>query len=167
MWYWLIPLILLILVLAYLLFAPIHIQLDSQKGIAEIRFHRLASAILRAGDSLVLEINIAWWHRCVDILQSGSREKKENVKKVHTGSQKKNKLPVQKLLAIARSFRIHRFIVHINTGDMASNGVLFPLFFWLGCKTRKDISITFNEATHIEIHTSNTLARMIRAYLSK
>jgi hypothetical protein len=155
-------------VILYLLFAPFRIEVDSDLMVLRVRFHRLASARIYYGHAtLMLDFQIGWWKRSMDLLQptkmtEAKRRARENRAK---SSGKRRAMPLRKVMAVMRSFKLKRCIIHIDTGNMEWNGILFPVAYWLRMRSCQDILIRFDGMTRVALTIENNAARMIRAYV--
>jgi hypothetical protein len=137
--------------------------MDSSKGFYGIRFHRLASSEIQFSDnSFFLILHIAGWEKRFDLLKQASLQSKKLNKKV---IKKRRALSFNKIISVIRSFKIEKFVFSVDTGNMPVNGILFPLFFWLGESSKKQISINFYDENVLKLRVENNLARMIRAYI--
>ena len=162
----LIILLVLLLSSVYLLFAPFFIEINTVAGLYRVRFHRLANARLISDErSLIVKLNIAGWHKTIDLLaqrkQNGMPQRKKKVKA-------KSKLPrisFRKMKAIFKSFKINKFRIDMDTGNMPLNGVLYTCFTWLRVYSGKDISINFIDDNEMILEIENNCARVIWAYL--
>lgn len=149
---------------AYLLLAPFYLEIDSKRGLYQIRFHRLASAKFSvANSSLIIDVQVAWWHKRIDLFAIKPRVKK--VEAVTTQPEKKaRKVSVRKMWRVLKSFKVNKCRVAIDFGDMALDGILFPLFYWWGRWSKKDIAINFTGDNEIVLEIENNFTRMLWAY---
>jgi hypothetical protein len=156
--------ILLFVLLSYLLFAPFYFEIDSTSRLLRIRFHRLASIrILFVRDSLVSEIKLPGWKKNFDLLALPERKRKGN--REEKRKRKKFPLSANKIITILGSFRIKKCYVDMDFEDVRLNGILFPVFFWLGRLTGRKIAVNFLGRQDIQLAIENNLARVIWAYL--
>lgn len=158
---WIIIPVSLLLIIFYLLLAPFFVEIDSRNGVLlRIRFHLIASAsLIFKEDSFFLLVKMAWWQKQVDMFAKRNRSKKTDVKR------KKKPVPLRKIFAVIKSFRIKKLFVTIDTGDMPLNGLLYPVFYFLKFKTGKDVSINFTDENRIELQLKNNIARMMWAFI--
>ena len=155
---------LLIAILFYLIAAPFYIEVNSSKDLYQVRFHRIASArIYIVNESLFLELSIIGWKTTIDLL----RTRPSRVTKKEQPTRKKSRtFSVRKIYAIARSFKLIKCVVSLDTGDMAMNGILYPGLLWMGAVMRKDIRINFYNRNVVELEIQNNFYRVLRAYIS-
>lgn len=154
-----------VLLFCYLLLAPFYLEIDSTSNLLRIRFHQLVVAEIKTSDSsLIMELRVAWWKKKFDLLAENIRkEKTVEIKKEM--KKKSRKISFSKIKAVIKTFKINKCTVHIDTGSMQTNGILFPVFFWIGKWSRKDININFINENKIILQIENNLARMVRAFI--
>lgn len=168
MWWLLLP-GLLIAILLFILFAPIVIDVNSEEGIAGVRFGRLAEARLILNETVqAVRVRIAWWKKEFDL----NRPPAKRVEREGAGrAARKPKKPVpvgrmlRKIKGVVQSFRLNTCAISVDTGDMALNGILFPWFYLLRLRTGKNISISFTGETVVILQAENSIARMLWAYI--
>lgn len=151
-------------VFGYLFFAPFYIELNTIKSFYGMRFHKIASINLKLiDDTFKIEVTIFGFSRRFDLINS----KRDSTKAIDTGkNQIENKIPYQKIKAVIKSFKVNKCDVSIDTGNMPLNGILYPLFYLMKVRSRKNIQINFNGETLIVLEIENSLARMSWAYLN-
>ena len=156
-------LFIVVLIIGYILFAPFIIEINTEKDLYGIRFHKLAGfgfEILE--DSLILSMNIMGWKKKLDL----SETKKQTKKQVHKKINKKQfQLSFKKIKSVLRSFKIKTCFINIDTGNMPLNGILYPLFLWLSRLTGKRVEINFWNENKVILVIENNLARIMLAYL--
>lgn len=158
-----------------ILMTPFRLIIDSVLGVYRLEFGRLASGELVMEDAQpYVDVKVLFWKRRFNPFELKSGEAREwkgetsiegkRPKKV--GAERKRRLiGLRKVLAIVQSFKVNRFKIRINTGDMPLNGVMYPLIYWLAFRTRKDIAIVFYGQSVVRINIENNLARMTWAYI--
>ena len=159
---------LLVLTLLYLLMAPFYLEINSATGLFRLRFQKLIRADIRISESsLVLDLKMAWWHRQFDVLSKSASGKRPAKQMKNKGASKRTKrsIPLHKGLAVLQSFKINKLDISICFDDMAWNGLLYPLFFWLSRLSRKNMEINFQDRNEVILEIENSCFRMIRAYL--
>ena len=156
----------LLIILCYLLFAPFYLEVDSSIGLCCIRFHKVASAgVYLTGSSLFIHLKILWWYKEIDLLAPKEIQKKVGKKSIDQVKRKKRKMSAEKVLAVIKSFRVNKFLLSIDTGDMQLNGILYPLFLWLNRRTGKAIAINFRNKNEMIVEIENNFFRMLRVYI--
>jgi len=166
---WLIFSSVILMLLAYLMFAPFFIELNSQTGLMRIRFHRLLNAqLLMIGGSLIIDLKLAWWHKRIDILNTGLEKQQTIQPRVRVrGVKKKKRAPSwRKIVSVLNSFVVKKCVINLCFDNMRLNGILYPLFRWVNLKTGQKISINFVDENEVELELKNNCFRVIRAYMS-
>lgn len=162
MW-WIIILISILLVFIYLLFAPFFVEINSDSGLFRIRFHQFASANLIFDESSIyLKLKIAGLQKQIDLIAAKKKEKKPVVK---NEKKKYKKISFQKMLAMIKSFRIKKFYLAVDTGNMQTNGILYPVFTLMRISSGKNITINFLDENKLILQIENNLARIMWAYI--
>jgi hypothetical protein len=158
------PFSVLLILLMYILLAPIYIDIDSTKGLYRIRFHLIASVAASFGDKTLLTIKLLGWKKRID-LSDPVLYKQEK----HSGPgkpvSKKYGIKLSNILSVLKSFKIKTCDISFDSYNMQLNGILFPLFYFGGCYFKKSIRISFTGENHIILQMQNKLGRMAAAYL--
>jgi hypothetical protein len=162
-WFLLLPILLLIF-LCYLLFAPFYLEINSKTGLFRVRFHKLASArIYMAENSLFIDLKIMWWHKIIDLLTPKEKHMKTEKKKIQ---KEKAKISLRKILLVVKTFKVNKFYLTIDTGSMWLNGMIYPLFLWLGMRLKRNVMVNFVNENEIIFETENNLFRILRVYIT-
>lgn len=152
-----------VLLAGYIICAPFYVNVNSDVGLFELRFHHLATVSLVFTDySPLIKIRIAGFHKQMELIKTVKKEK-VTVKKPR--QKKFKKIPVSKLMAMVKSFQVNTCFLTIDTGNMQMNGILFPVFNLIGQRINKDISINFINENKFIFQMENNLARMMWAYI--
>lgn len=166
MWF-LIPAALLLLLLLYLLSAPLVIEIDTRVGLFKARFHYVAGAALHLENSdITLTWNILSWSRRINLVEKLLSPPKQRQKK-ETAHKRRPKagFPAALVKAVLKSFRVRQFFWTVDTGNMMLNGILYPLFHYLHSHTGKNISINFSGENILALEIRNNAFRLLRAYI--
>jgi hypothetical protein len=116
--------------------------------------------------SLMMDIRIAGWKKELDLLKRSKKEVKKDTGQVKTvREKKKRKMPLKKMMAVLRSFRVKQCRIVTDTGDMPLNGMLFPAFYGLSIWTGKTFAISFEDQNEIRLEIKNNLGRMLWTYI--
>ncbi|MFI5151337.1 MAG: hypothetical protein ACHQRM_16520 [Bacteroidia bacterium] len=155
---------------AYLFFAPFYLEINTVSGLYSVRFHRLCTASIRIEDqSFVAEIKLPGWRKQIDLMEIGTKKpttKRAPKKTIAVKKKQPMSFSRKKIWGVLRSFKINTCEIVLDTGDMQLNGILYPLFFMLGCYSNKEIRINFLNENRIILQVRNSLARMSWAYIS-
>jgi hypothetical protein len=151
-----------LLILGYLLFAPIYIEINSIEELYRIRFHKLFQASLHFEENFPsVQFKIARWRKRISL--AGREMEQEKPKK--TGKEEKHRFSFKKAIAIINSFKVNRFYLTLCFDNMALNGILYPAFRLVSIKTGKNIEINFLSKNEIILKIENNLYRVLRAYI--
>lgn len=155
----------MVLIAGWLLFAPFFLEIDTRVGLYRVRFHRMASVRLCMEGNGIIEVRLAFWSKRINLLDrkrgTTPAPKKTGVK---SAQRKKQAVPLGKMIRVMKSFRLNRFWLTLDTGNEATNGILYPCFGLLAWYTGKDVSINFTGRNEIVLETENNIARMLWAY---
>lgn len=162
-------------VLLYIFFAPFYIEVDSNQSLYRLRLASWAWVrIFFENNNFFAEIRVFWFKKAINL--SATATKKQNkqpakieVKPIRKKEKQKNrkKIPLSKIKSILKSFTVKKCRLQVDTGDVALNGILYPIFFLIGFYTRQQININFEERNEFELALKNSLAKMCLAYLKK
>ncbi|HVS94321.1 MAG TPA: hypothetical protein VHE59_19925 [Mucilaginibacter sp.] len=161
-WFWvLLP---VLIALAYLLLAPFYVEINTASDLYRVKFHRLvSSALLITGDSLQIDLRVAWWKKRIDLLapQKLRRHEKKPVKK----PSRRKRISFQTIWAIIKTFNVKRFSLTADTGDPAFNGKIFPIIYGVRILTGQDVSVNFSGRNELVVDITNNLARILTAFI--
>ncbi len=150
--------------MSYLLLAPFYIEVNTETGLCQVRFHRMAKAGIRiVGNRLQIYLNVAGYTKLINTIDVSGQHLSEKKKKIVV-KRKRRSSSIQLIKAIARSFRVNRCYVNIDTGDLGLNGMLFPLFFWMSTASGKHIYINFLGENTVVLEIQNRLSRILQAF---
>ena len=156
--------VLLLLIVSFLLFAPLRLCLNSRQQRYQISWAPLAVAqVIPAEDDLWIRVRILFWQR-----QCTGKERPKQKKAPAPKPEKKAKTSfswktIKRLLA---SFRIHRFRIDLDTGDYLVNSWLFPLLYFIQTP-RYGIRINYLGRTDIDLEIENSGFRLLRAFFGR
>ena len=148
--------------IAYFLFAPFYLEINSETSLYRVRFHHLISGSLSVTNyTFILELRFTWTKKRFNLFRKPP-EKTERKKKRNTG---KWKIPFRKIRAILGTFKVTRLDCSIDTGESSANGFLFPFFYWLSRSSGRSFRVNFLGENQIILEVKNNLARMIGMYI--
>ena len=175
----LIILTLLLIIVAILLFTPVRLVVDTPTGHAGFRWGGMVSGrvqLIESGTDVQIHVRVFWWERdwsMIKLIASPSATSKVEQVNEETAPDKKEKKHksgltlrrrVQVAKALIRSMRVRKFRLNIDTGDNATNGILYPIGVALqrfGC----NCSINFNGKNEMVLDVSNRPANLIKVWL--
>lgn len=176
---------LLTVTLAYLLLAPFSVRLDSREAAATVKlFHLGSGRVCYRDEGLWLELRVLGmrfeWDAISLAAKMAAREERKALKReqkrerleAHTPEaakkprqSNKHGVPIRRLWAVLRSFEMPECTILIDTGSPAHNGMLYPLGWWAGRWSGKNIGITFQGYSVCVLEVQNTLGRMLWAFI--
>lgn len=153
-----------LLIMAYLLFAPFYIEVNSLSNLYRLRFHRLMSLSLKSNtDGWAVELKILFWKKHIRFTGGPGKDDK----KPEPASKPSSKMPaidLKKIIRVLKSFDLKVCDISLDTGHMPLNGILYPLVYMTGAYYRREISINFAGHNHVILEIENNLAKIIYAY---
>lgn len=156
---WLALLFLILLVPVYLLFAKLVIEIDSTKDFYCARLGKIIKvSLIWIEGKVKIKLRIFGITKIVDITKPQQQKKKKT-------STKKQKISLQKIIRILKTFKVTKCHILIDTDNMPLNGILYPVFYLLSRYTGKTILINFYGENTVQLKIENTLARMLWAYI--
>jgi hypothetical protein len=114
-------------------------------------------------------MNIAGWKKEIDLLEQ--KEKAQEAEPVKEAKERKRfvrkhrKVAFRKIIAVLRSCKVKTCLVNVDTGDMPTNGFLYPVFYWLSIWSGKSLRINFMDENVIRLDIRNRIGRMMWAYI--
>lgn len=166
MW-WLILILIVLLILSYLLFAPFVLEIDSNKGLYSIRFHRIISANLALEqETIFIKIKFAWWRKEINLLEPTTKKPEQIIQTKHRNKSRK-KLSFKKMAGILKSFRIRKFLISVDTDNMQVNGIMYPICLLAQNISGRQIGINFVGENIIILKIENNIARIVWAFIKK
>ncbi|HRH39298.1 MAG TPA: hypothetical protein PK760_13190, partial [Flavobacteriales bacterium] len=129
---WIGILLFLLLVVAVLLFTPLVLVIDSVKDVYLLRWGPVRASLAFSGEHVMYQLQIFLWKRegnLFDLILSTQRTAPPN-----TAERKPMQAPTRTSRqwsvpwsALLWSFRVRRFLLSLDTGDVLCNAWLFPL----------------------------------------
>ncbi len=157
-------LVIVIVFLAYLFFAPFYIEINSSRSLYRLRLYRIASvSFFVDNDPEKMELGFLIWKRKINFPAASSRT--DHKKEIKIKKRWPN-ISLRKIIGVIKSFKINVLNATFDFGDMQINGILYPLFYWISFKTKKNILVNFQGNNSIVIEIENSLARIIWAYFN-
>lgn len=165
MWYW-VTLALLFSLLAYLLWMPLELRVDSVQRLVSLHIGILARVSLEPepeqGICLHLRAAFLDFHWGPADFRKASGKRAGGRKKAR--KKKGLKISPQKALKLLRTFRVRHFSWDLDTGNPVLNARLFPAFYLLD-QTLGGFRINFKDHNRLALRIVNRPVRMLRAIL--
>lgn len=158
---------LLLLLLAWLLLAPMRLVIDSHRQQYYVQWQGIGQAqVLPTTDDLIIQLRFFFWKKNFYPLHPSTKEKKQ--KKEKKAKKKKRRFNFRKYkrkgLRLLRSFRVRTLKLNLDTDDYVHNSYLYPLFQLLSGHNRQ-LTINYNGETELQLIVENRLYRMLIAFL--
>ena len=173
----LVILLVLLAILAIILFTPFRVVIHTPSGMAALIWGNAIKArvqVIESRTDLILGLNIFWWRREWSAFRiiAAPRQKETTPQKVESTKRKAKKRrrrpsirrTGRAILSLVRSFRVRAFRLSIDTGDYATNGILYP-FAVLAKKAGFNCSVNFDGTNELILDMSNRPVNILRAWL--
>ena len=152
--------------LAYLLWMPLELQVDSAQSLVCLKVGMLARASLEPDPEQGVCLHLRAGFR--DFYWGPADFRKAGAKKSGghkpARSRKRRKFTPQKALSLLRSFRVRYFSWDLDTGNPVLNARLYPVFYLLD-PTQGRVRINFCDHNRLALRIANRPMRMLRAVL--
>jgi len=166
---WIILILILVSLTIILLVTPIDISINSD----EVEFVRGRYGLVRIGvkknseDFIAVVLSVPFAR--FTVYPREKKEKKKEPGKSDAGNNKRSvrsKFDRIKLLTnigceVITRFKIRRFYLDIDTGNVISNAYLFPLFFMVGNKPHMELNVNYNNNFYLVLDARNNLLNII------
>ena len=152
--------ILLFLMLCWMLFSPLVLELDSSSPSASFTWPGIGKALLWYDDQWRIFFQVFFFRK--ELTLSGIKKKPGKPDKKQK-QKSKRPIPVYRMVNCLRSFSIVEWKLAIDTGDYALNARLFPLNFLPMFQHHLDVN--FVEKNYFYMKIRNYPWRMIYAFL--
>ncbi len=157
---------LFLILLIFLLFAPIDLLVNTNKNEYKIRIKGLAKAEIEAHESELVRIKLKVLFLKFYFYPLRKRSTSKSKRKETDVSQKKRRrMPFKKGLKVLRSFRLRRLFLEIDTGNCISNARLYPLFALLSFYTDAMLHINYEGRNTLIMHIQNRPVDIIRSFI--
>jgi hypothetical protein len=166
---WILLILLPIGLIAVLLVTPIDIKINSDKDeFCSGRYGLIRIGVTTGKEDIVTVIVTAPFLRFTVYPREKTDNRKESGKSV-TGRNKRSarskidriKLLINIAWEVICKFKIRRFYLDIDTGNVISNAYLFPLFYMVGNKPRMELNVNYNNNFCLVLDARNNLLNII------
>ena len=149
----------LVLILILLLLIPVVINIDTESNDYKIVVgHLVSGSFIPDLNDPMLRLEFGWWlweWHILELLVKRSRKQQESKKSAPANSEKKpskrSKVSLKLIRRVLKSFKVRRLYIDIDTGDYARNGILYPVFYFLG-RRRGNLNINFNGENKVQLN---------------
>ena len=152
----------LLILIGWILFTPIVIEIDTLKGVYAFRWKGLVKVrlVCESGD-LKVQVASWFWKKSFDPFQFKSKKKKKTDSKKRTKTRDFRKW-TSRVFRVLKSFRINACSLSLDTNDFVVNSYLWPVFYFLD-SGRKTLRINYEGKFNALFIAKNKLFRILRA----
>jgi len=158
--------LLFILLIVYVLFAPIDLFIDTSSNQYYVQIKGLAKAQVEGHKEEVLRIKLMtffmkfyFYPLRKQLPVKKKKRDKEMVKKKRKG------IGLKKGLRLLQSFKIKRLFVEVDTGNYLTNAKLYPLFAFLNYHVGV-FRINFEGRSKMALHLRNRPINIIKSFIN-
>lgn len=160
--------VILIIVLCFILFTPLVIEIDSTRELYQVKLRGIVRIWFAFNQGpLTIYIKTLWWKKAINIPDTGS-----HVDEAGKTPPVKRKTPrpsfsrvLNKAHAVAASFHLKVLYIDIDTGDFIINAWLFPLA-WFMKNTNRKLQINYRGINVIKFKAVNNTAKLLWAIIT-
>lgn len=152
----------IILLLVWLLLAPLQLEIDTRKPAATIKWISIGSAAIWYDEEWWLSFRVFFFHKTIRLASMKAKPKKITGRRVKK-TKRKPKGILKKMIRVLRSFRVMEWRLAVDTGDYALNAQLYPLNFF--CRLQQQLVVNFSGENYLYLRIQNRPAKMLYAFL--
>lgn len=165
----LVILLVLVLLINILLWAPLALEIDSKHSVYRLSWWCLFRAdVIPVKGDFMIDGQIFFFRKqwsVMELLAKKGDHKGEAKKSLNERKKKKRRIPLswKMMKALLRSFKVERFDVSLDTGNVIWNAWLFPLAETLHHALRvkhRGLHISFTGDNRIDLKVTNRAGRM-------
>ena len=158
---------LILILLAYILLAPVDLYINTISGEYFIRQRGIVKARAIWDDDKIIRLRMHVFFFSFNVfplekMKSGKQKKKKKKNTRELVQVRKNQS--RKVLKVVRSFRIRRFFIDLDNGDYVQNAQLYPVFAFLDYRYG-GFRINFLGRTDLILHIQNTPFRVLKSII--
>ncbi len=161
-------LFIVLILVAWILIAPLELHINSTKNQYQLRWGRVARIEwLPAPDDILIRLKILFREKVYHPLTRAPKKKIKTEDKSKSTKQKKGwslKKWKRKIINLLNSFQVEKFRVNLDTGDYVYNSYLYPIF-WMMNKGDTQLNINYSGESEILVVIKNRLYRILKALL--
>lgn len=151
----------IILLLLWLLWAPLQLEIDTRKPAANFKWSGIGRANVWYDEEWWLSFRVFFFHKTIRLASMKAKPKKiagQRVKK----AKRKPKGFLKKMIRVLRSFQVKEWRLAVDTGDYTMNAQLYPLNFF--SRLHQHLFVNFNGENYLYIRIQNRPAKMLYAF---
>lgn len=156
------------ILLGWLLFAPLILQVDTHQNIYVLRWVGLVKAsLVPRSDDLLLRLQFPFWQRdfsLITLLTQSYKTKKTTTRKASPSRRKSWRFSWSRFQRLFQSFRVFYFRLDVDTDDYVTNAYLYPVCHAL-CTPTRSLTINFQGRNQCAFRIQNTVAKLLAAFI--
>jgi hypothetical protein len=161
---WLIIILIICLLLSFLLFSRVVVEVDTRIAKAEFRWQGIAMVKVWYEDDWWLSMKAPFYHktlRFIDMKRKSKNPKDRPVKRKNKHFKMTRML--KRTIKVIRTFRVIEWQLAIDTGDYSSNAQIYPLNF--AKRTFGHLNINFRDENFLVLKIYNRPWKILYAFL--
>ena len=165
---WIIILIFLLLILCWLFIAPLELEVDTRIPEASLRWTSIGRAnVSYQNETWWLDLRVLFFHKQWDLekLIFRTKKKKKTRKRGYKKEVSKKGSRARKFLNVVKTFRVTKWQIAVDTGDVTKNAWLYALNFTP--HTRRHLHINFTDENYMLLVIRNSPWKLAYAFLKK
>jgi hypothetical protein len=155
---------LFLLLIIYLLWAPITLYIDTSANQYFVRLQGIMKASIEGDPSKVIRIRLQILFLNFNFYplmkRFGSKKKETAEKKKH-----RKRIAMKRIICVVRTIKVKKFLLEMDTGDCIQNAKLFPLFTLLN-RTRGDFTINFENRNRLALVFQNRPIHILKSFIN-
>ena len=164
----LILLLCILLLISWILFAPIIIRIDSNQGIFLFQWQSIGYAQIRIwSDQLLFQFRILFFRKEIDLLTYNFKKDKKPKKEKRKKTRQKRSDAARWLKKIPRaikSFKVKVFRLNLDTDNYIHNAYLWPVFYALK-NDKRHLSINFDGEFEFQFLAKGQVFRILKSFI--
>lgn len=153
----------LVLILCWLLIAPLLLEVDTRVPQASFRWRSIGKMRIWYDGDWRLSMQVFFFRKTICLSEMKSKPRPEKVTAPKKKRKKNGKKTMLKMIRVLRTFRVTEWRVAIDTGDYARNAQLYPMNFLP--YAFKHLDINFRDENFLVLRIRNRPWKMIYAFL--
>ncbi len=159
-------LIVLSAILCYLLFLKIVLYVDTANNEYYVQAKGLVKAKIETHETELIQIKFnALFLKFSFFPLRKSKEKKKKTKTDKTTVSKRRIIKIQRVIRIARTFKLVQLLVDVDTGDCITNAKLYPPFAFINYYGGQ-FRVNFEGRNQLLLNVQNRPIRIIKSFIN-
>jgi hypothetical protein len=163
---WIVLGVMLILLLAYLLFLPLDLVVNTSQNQYYVRAGLIARARFLADENYLLRIELKTLG--IPYNYYPLRKKKKKVKETKPKKRQSVKFKrsyIHTGIRLIKSFELKQLAINLDTGDYVTNAKLYPFFGFLNY-VGGNFQLNFKGYNYLHLHLQNRPIRIIKSFIN-